>query len=86
MKDYLLCCSCYRMDKKATEAFSLRYPNRVLPEVVKGRDRLYKLAKAVGNDHLLAISKLSGKFMYYVRLEGDKIIEEVDLQKGVRIK
>lgn len=86
MKDYLLCCSCYRMDKKAAEAFSLLYPTRVLPEIVKGRDRLFKLAKAIGNDHLLAISKLSGRFMYYVRLEGNKIIEEVDLQKGTRIK
>lgn len=84
--DYLLTCSCFNMSKRAAEAFSLRYPDRILPEIVKGRDRLYKLAKTIGNDHILAISKLSGKFMYYVRLEGNKIIEEVDLQKGTRIK
>ena len=85
MKSYILTCSCHNMSKRASEAFCLLYPNQVLPEIVKGRDRLYKLGKELGNDHILAISKLSGKFAYYVELEGNKIIKEYDLISGKRI-
>lgn len=82
---YILTCSCFNMGKKATEAFCLLFPNEVLPSIVKGRDRLYKLGKELGNDHILAISKLSGKFAYYVELDGNKIIKEYDLLTGRRI-
>ena len=85
MTEIILCCSCFRMDKKASEAFSVIFPDRVLPRIVKGRDRIYKFAKEIKNDHLLAISKLSGKFAYYVKIQDDKIIEEYDLVKGTRI-
>ena len=81
---YILVCSCHNMGKRATEAFCLLYPNEVLPNIVKGRDRLYKLGKELGNDHILAISKLSGKFAYYVETEGNKIIKEVNLLNGRR--
>lgn len=73
------------MDKKAAEAFSILFPNKVLPEIVRGRDRLYKLAQQLSNEHIKAISKLSGKFAYYVVLDRDKIIEEYDLLTGRRI-
>lgn len=89
MVDVILCCSCFRMDKKASEAFSVLFPDRVLPHIVKGKDRIYKFAKSLTpqNDHLLAISKLSGKFAYYVELDKDnKIITEYDLIRGTRIK
>lgn len=82
---YILVCSCHNMSKRASEAFCLLYPNETLPEIVKGRDRLYKLGKKLGNDHILAISKLSGKFAYYVELDGNKIVTEYDLVKGKRI-
>lgn len=81
---YILVCSCHNMSKRASEAFCLLYPSDVLPEIVKGRDRLYKLGKELGNDHILAISKLSGKFAYYVEIEGNKIIKEVNLLNGRR--
>lgn len=81
----ILCCSCFKMDKKASESFALLFPDEVLPDIVKGRDRIYKFAKEIGNDHLLAISKLSGKFAYYVKIDGDKIVEEYDLIHGRRI-
>ena len=81
---YILVCSCHNMSKRASEAFCLLYPNEVLPEIVKGRDRLYKLGKKLGNDHILAISKLSGKFAYYVEIENNKIIKEVNLLNGRR--
>lgn len=73
------------MGKKASEAFSLLHPQDVLPETIKGKDRIYKLAKELRNDHLLALSKLSGKFAYYVQIEGNKILFEEDLLTGRRI-
>lgn len=80
----ILTCSCHNMSKRASEAFCLLYPNEVLPEIVKGRDRIYKLAKETNNDHILAISKLSGKFAYYVEIEDNKISKEVNLLNGRR--
>lgn len=85
MKEYILTCSCFRMDKKASEAFCIKFPEKVLPGIVKGRDRIYKLAQQLNNDHIKAISKLSGKFAYYVVLDGEKIVEEYDLLTGRRI-
>ena len=84
MSNFILICSCFGQQKRASEAFSALFPNQVLPPIIKGRDRLYKLAKEKNNDHLLAISKLSGKFAYYVEMEGDKIVKEVDLIHGRR--
>lgn len=84
-KRYILTCSCFRMDKKAAEAFTTIFPNKVLPTIIKGRDRIGKMAKAMDNDHITAISRLSGKFAFYVELEGDKIIKEYNLLTGKRI-
>ena len=82
----ILCCSCFRMDKKASEAFSILFPNEVLPDIIKGRDRIYKFAKRMNNDHITAISKLSGKFAYFIELDDDnKIVKEYDLVTGKRI-
>lgn len=85
MSDVILVCSCFNMSKKASESFSLLFPNEVLPDIIKGRDRIYKFSKDIGNDHVAAISKLSGKFAYYLKLEDNKIIQEWDLVRGRRI-
>lgn len=85
MKSFILVCSCFNMSKKASEAFSLLHPQDVLPDIIKGKDRIYKLAKELRNDHLIALSKLSGKFAYYVQLEDNKILFEEDLLTGRRI-
>ena len=85
MKKIILCCSCFNMSKKASEAFSIIFPNDVLPPIIKGKDRLYKFGKELGNDHIIAISKLSGKFAYYVELTDNKITKEYDLVRGKRI-
>lgn len=82
---YILVCSCFNMGKKASEAFSLLFPNEVLPDIVKGRDRIYKLSQDISNDHIKAISRLSGKYAYYVEIEGNKIVKEYDLLRGRRI-
>lgn len=86
MIEYILVCSCFHMDKKASEAFCTMFPNTVLPEIIKGRDRISKLAKKLNNDHIDAISKLSGRYAYYIVLEDGKIVKEYDLTRGTRIK
>lgn len=86
MKSLILTCSCHNMGKRASEAFCLLYPNQELPEIIKGRDKLYKLGKSLGNDHIIAISKLSGKFAYYVELDDkNTITKEINLLTGGRI-
>lgn len=85
MTPYILTCSCHNQDKKAKEAFSVIFPDTPVPPIIKGKDRLYKFAKEHDNNHLLAVSKLSGKFAYYVELDGDKIVKEIDLVHGTRI-
>lgn len=85
MKEVILCCSCFKMDKKAIESFKMLFPEKTIPEVIKGRDRVYKFSEEVKNDHVKAISKLSGKFAYYLEMDGDKILEEYNLVTGRRI-
>ena len=46
----ILCCSCFRMDKKASEAFSVLFPNEILPEIIKGKARIHKFATEINND------------------------------------
>lgn len=85
MKEYILTCSCFRMDKKASEAFCVLFPEKVLPSIVKGRDRISKLASELDNEHIKAISRLSGKFAFYVELEDNKVVTEYNLLTGRRI-
>lgn len=81
----ILTCTCFRMDKKAAIAFTTIFPNEVLPDIIKGRDRIGKFANKIKNEHIKAISKLSGRFAYFIELDGDKIIREYDLLTGKRI-
>lgn len=82
---YILICSCFNMSKKASEAFVTIFPNEVLPDIIKGKDKIFKLANELKNEHIKAISKLSGRFAYYVKIEDGKITEEYDLVRGRRI-
>lgn len=82
----ILVCSCFKMDKKAAEAFSVLFPNEVLPDIIKGKDRIRKFADSIDNKHLQAISKLSGRFAYYVDLDGNNIVMEYDLVKRTRLR
>lgn len=82
----ILCCSCYGMEKRAKEAYCiLTNGGEVLPDIIKGRDRIFKFAEKTGNEHIKAISKLSGKFAYYICLDDGKITTEYNLLKGRRI-
>lgn len=82
---FILCCSCFGMEKRAKKAFEIIKPDEWEPPVVKGRDRIYKLARELDNDHILAISKLSGRFAYCVGIEKGEIVEEYNLMTGARI-
>lgn len=73
------------MDKKAMESFALMFPDKVQPEIIRGRDRIYKLSQKINNEHIKAISKLTGRYAYYVQLENDIIVKEYDLLRGKRI-
>lgn len=83
----ILTCSCHYQDKKAAEAFHLLTGgNEILPEIIKGRDRVMKYALTHNNEHLKALARISGKYMYYIEMEGDEITKEVNLTNGVRLK
>lgn len=82
----LLVCTCFNQEKKARQAFSVLFPNEVCPDVIKGKDKIFKFAKAVDNKHIEAIAKLSGRFSYYVELDGNNIIMEYDLIHGKRVR
>lgn len=88
MREVILVCSCFNMSKKASEAFSLIHPDRELPPIIKGKDRIHKFAKELTppNAHIVALSKLTGKFAYYIQLDQNNVVtEEYDLLRGVRI-
>ena len=86
MKKVILICSCFNMGKKASEAYALKFPNEVLPPIIKGKDRVAKFAAETNNEHIKAISRLSGKFAYYVKLDDDNnIVEEYNLTTSQRI-
>lgn len=84
--EYILICSCFGQEKRAKEAFAIRHPDKILPPIIKGRDRIYKLAKELDNDHIEAISKLTGKYAYYVALQDNTIVYEEDLTTGRRTR
>ena len=85
MTEIILCCGCFKMDKKASEAFSVLFPKQALPKIIKGKDRIYKFSQEIGNEHIKAISKLSGRFAYYLEIDGEKILKEYDLVKRTRL-
>lgn len=87
MRPLILCCSCHNMWKTAAEAYCHLFPTSVLPEVVRGRDRIYKLALETGNPHIKAISKLGGKYAFYLELdENNNITKEYNLITKARIQ
>lgn len=84
--NYILVCSCSGGKEKAEVAFSILKPDEPTPQIVKGKEAIAKLASQYDNSHLRAISKLNGKFSYYINInDNGKIIEEYDLTRGAKI-
>lgn len=85
MTGLILVCSCHKQDTKALDAFAVLFPGRPKPQVLKGRDKIFKYGQEIKNEHITAIGKLSGRFSYYVELENGEITLEYDLTHGKRI-
>lgn len=82
---YLLICSCGGQEKKARDKLFMLSPVEAEVTVVRGRDNISKLARRYNNEHLKALAKLTGRYSYYVEIEGNKIITEIDLIRGRRL-
>ena len=81
----ILVCTCYDMSDKARIAYSTLFPKEEIPSIIKGKENIRKFGEEVGNDHVIAISKLTGRFAYFLEIEGGDIIKEYDLLTGKRI-
>lgn len=83
---HILICDCSGRQEKAVQAYDIIFPNTPVPQIIKGKEAISKLAAKYNNAHLRAISKLKGNFSYYIDVtESGKITEEYDLITGRKI-
>ena len=83
-------CTCSGMKEKAESAFRILFPKDTLPQIVRGKDAIKKVAsyhkgQNIGN-YLEAIAKKSGKFSYYIEYDdrGD-VINNINLMTGKKV-
>lgn len=89
MSEYLIICGCSGMQHKAELAFNVAFPRKAIPTVCRGKSQISELAgRHSGTDlsrYLLAISKKSGRFAYYIEEDNGVVTLNYDLLKGKRI-
>lgn len=89
MSEYLVICGCSGMQHKAELAFKVAFPKKNIPTICKGKSQISELAgRYFGTDlsrYLLAISKKSGRFAYYIEEDNGVVTMNYDLLKGKRI-
>lgn len=89
MSEYLAICGCSGMQHRAESAFKIAFPRKATPTVCRGKSQISELAgKHSGTDlarYLLAISKKSGRFAYYIEENNGTVTLNYDLLKGRRI-
>ena len=89
MNEYIIICGCSGMPRRAESAFHIAFPNKKMPVIYKGKSQITELAgQKTGTNlsrYLLAISKKSGKFAYYIKEDGGDVSLNYDLLKGKRI-
>lgn len=89
MSDYLVICGCSGMKRRAESAFKIAFPRKEAPVVYRGKSQIAELAgQHSGTDfsrYLLAISKKTGKFAYYIKEENGAVTLNYDLLKGKRL-
>lgn len=89
MNEYLIICGCSGMPRRAESAFKIAFPGEKVPVVYRGKSQITELAgQKSGTDlsrYLLAISKKSGKFAYYIKEEDGAVTLNYDLLKGKRL-
>ena len=86
MKDYILTCQCSGQARKAKMAYEILRPEKEVPEVVIGREKIFKLGCDLNNIHIKSIAKIKGVFSYFISVKGDEIVEEYNLMTGKRLK
>ena len=85
MKDYILTCSCSGQAKKAEMAYNILRPESKIPEIVIGKEKIFKLGCDLNNMHIKSISKIKGVFSYFVSVSGEEIVEEYNLLTGKQL-
>ena len=89
MSEYLVICGCSGMQHRAESAFKIAFPRKATPTVCKGKSQIAQLAgQRSGTDlsrYLLAISKKSGKFAYYIEEDNGTVTMNYDLLKGKKV-
>ena len=89
MSGYLIICGCSGMPRRAESAFKILFPDKKTPPICRGKSQIAELAgRRFGTDlsrYLLAISKKSGKFAYYIEEDGGAVTLNYDLLKGKRL-
>lgn len=89
MSNYLVICGCSGMQHRAESALKIAFPLKTTPTVCRGKSQIAQLAgQHSGTDlsrYLLAISKKSGKFAYYIEENDGTVTLNYDLLKGKRI-
>ena len=77
------------MQHRAESALKIAFPLKTTPTVCRGKSQIAQLAgQHSGTDlsrYLLAISKKSGKFAYYIEENNGTVTLNYDLLKGKRI-
>lgn len=89
MSEYLIICGCSGMQHRAESSFKIAFPRKETPTVCRGKSQIAQLAgQRSGTDfsrYLLAISKKSGRFAYYIEEEDGAVSLNYDLLKGKRL-
>ena len=89
MSEYLVICGCSGMQHRAESAFKIAFPRKETPVIYRGKSRITELAgQHSGTDfsrYLLAISKKSGRFAYYIEEKDGAVTLNYDLLKGKRL-
>lgn len=89
MSEYLVICGCSGMQHRAESAFKIAFPGKAIPTVYRGKSQIAQMAgQRWGTDlsrYLLAISKKSGKFAYYIEEDNGTVTMNYDLLRGKRV-
>ena len=90
--EYIFACSCSGVKERSVKAFQIVKPDKEMPEILVGKDRMRKVAERYPSGsnaakHLNALAKRNNKFSYYVVIDNEThdILELYDLLTGKRL-
>ncbi len=90
MREYILVCSCSGVPEKAQTSYKIMFPDKPVPEVFKGKNRITTLAESNPGTNLhsyaLAFAKKNGQFAQLLVVdEFGNIKENYNLLTGKRV-